>query len=465
MAAHCIAELGSENPIPGMPEGPVRTMWLKSVKAELKTLFDAYTFILDSIREDETSTPVMEIFKVKINSDGTLDKLKTQIVVRGDLQGKSTMEDKWSPTASFRSLKMFLAHASRLKVRVKQLDFVGAFLQAPMRSRMFVTIPKIFGILSPEYAAFCGVPVRLQKSMYGTTLSGKYWYLELMEYLLELGFKPSSNVPCLIVKVADNGKEIYVLNYVDDMLYYGTCEKPVKAFEESLQQRFNLELMGQAHWYLATRISQLSNYDVELDQSRYCLSLIKKYLDAAGCKKVVHHHNTPLPLGFIPTLDDCSLDEVAAEHLSVEYNVNYASCIGSLIYLTMTRMDITHAVNKLAKFSHRTGKSHFEALFHVLRYLRDNCYLGIKFYSNLEEAPLIKMLRSQNIKQHYPFFGFSDSSWNDDVDSGRSTGCFIIAYIWEVSWTTALIYLTLSPCHLQRQNTMKGVAHLWWLVT
>ncbi len=168
---------------------------------------------------------------------------------------------------------------------------------------------------------------------------------------------------------------------------------------------------------------------MELDQSRYCLSLIKKYLDAAGCKKVVHYHNTPLPLDFIPTLDDCSLDEVAAEHLSVEYNINYASCIGSLIYLTMTRIDITHAVNKLAKFSHRTGKSHFEALFHVLRYLRDNCYLGIKFYSNLEEAPLIKMLHSQNIEQHHPFFGFSDSSWSDDVDSGRSTGCFVITYM------------------------------------
>jgi hypothetical protein len=36
---------------------------------------------------------------------------------------------------------------------------------------------------------------------------------------------------------------------------------------------------------------------------------------------------------------------------------------------------------------------------------------------------------SQNIEQHHPFFGFSDSSWNDDVDTGRSTGCFIITYI------------------------------------
>jgi hypothetical protein len=261
----------------------------------------------------------MEIFKVKRNSDGTLDKLKTCIVVRGDLQGNSTTEDKWSPTASFWSLKVFLAHASHLKVRIKQLDFIGAFLQAPMHSRMFVTIPKIFGILFPEYANYCGTPVRLQKPMYGTTLSGKYWYLELTVYLVEIGFTASKSVPCLFVKITCDGNNIFVLNYVDDMLYYGTCAKEVTEFEELLQRRFNLELMGQAHWYLATRINQLANYDVELDQSRYCLLLVKKYLDPAGAKKVNLSHTTPLPLDFVPTADDCSIDETTSEELSAEY--------------------------------------------------------------------------------------------------------------------------------------------------
>ena len=166
-----------------MPNGPVREEWLKSVRKELKTLVDSGTFQEDTMRAGETSTPVMEIFKVKVKSDGSLDKLKTRMVVRGDLQNKNITEDKWSPTASFRSLKMFLAHASRLKTRVKQLDFVGAFLQAKMRTRMFVTIPKIFGILFPEYAWCTGKPVWLLMSMYGTTLCGKYWYLDLLDFL------------------------------------------------------------------------------------------------------------------------------------------------------------------------------------------------------------------------------------------------------------------------------------------
>jgi hypothetical protein len=55
---------------------------------------------------------------------------------------------------------MFLAHTSCLKVRIKQLDLIGAFLQDPMRTRMLILISKIFGILFLEYAQCCGIPVR-----------------------------------------------------------------------------------------------------------------------------------------------------------------------------------------------------------------------------------------------------------------------------------------------------------------
>jgi len=412
-----------------MKDGIVRQEWLKAIKKELKTLIDSGTFAQDALRNGEISTPVMETFKVKVKSDGSLDKLKCRLVVRGDLQDKNIMEDKWSPTASFRSLKMFLAHASRIKARVKQLDFVGAFLQAKMRTRVFVTIPKIYGILFPEYSDYCGVPVRLVMSMYGTTLCGKYCYLDLTEYLLEVGFKPSECMRCLFIRTYADGVRIYILNYVDDMLYY--CKDPVKLreFEEKLRARFNLELIGQAHWYLGTRINQLANYDIELDQSRYCAAIVKKYLDVAGAPKVDRIHNTPLPLDFVPTSDDCSPNEEAAKLLEQEYNVDFASCVGSLIYLGMTCCDIVYAVNKLAKFTRLPGRVHFDVLLHLLCYLRDNALLGIRFNSDLFRAPLIQMLEKQQIQQQHAFFGFSDSSWNDDADTGRSTGCFILTYM------------------------------------
>ena len=91
-----------------------------------------------------------------------------------------------------------------------------------------------------------------------------------------------------------DGTQIYILSYVDEMLYYGADEDKLAEFEERLKARFNLETMGQAHWYLGTRINQLSNFDIELDQSRYCSALIKKYLENAGAPKVTRCHETLL---------------------------------------------------------------------------------------------------------------------------------------------------------------------------
>jgi len=412
-----------------MPHGPIRDEWLKAVKKELKTLVDSKTFVPDKMGPGETSTPVMEIFKVKVKSDGSLDKLKARLVVRGDLHDKNITEDKWSPTASFRSLKMFLGHASQLKARIKQLDFVGAFLQAKMRTRMFVTIPKIFGILFLEYSWCTGKPVRLAMSMYGTTQCGKYWYLDLLEFLKDIGFKEGSIVKCMFTHEADEGSKIFLLNYVDDMLYFGTNIEKVQEFEKLLGERFTLELLGNAHWYLGSRINQMDNYDIEIDQSRYCKSIVKQYLETAGCANITRQHDMPLPSGFIPTADDCSKTDEATKELTTKFNIDFASCVGSLIYLSMTRTDIIYAVNKLAKFTRRPGRTHFTALIHLLRYLRDNIYYGVRFYSNLQSAPIYKMLLSQQIMERHLFFGFTDSSWNADQDTGRSTGCFILTYM------------------------------------
>ena len=76
----------------------------------------------------------------KIQSDGSLDKLKLRIVVRGYLQNKELVGDNWSPTASMRNLKYFLAYATKHKARVHQLYFISAFLQAKVKNRVFVNL-------------------------------------------------------------------------------------------------------------------------------------------------------------------------------------------------------------------------------------------------------------------------------------------------------------------------------------
>ena len=157
-----------------------------------------------------------------------------------------------------------------------------------------------------------------------------------------------------------------MLDYVDDMLYFGTNETCLKDFCESLTSLIDIKYLGQAHWYLSTRISQGQDFTITIDQSRYSHSIVQRFLDVAGDKKVLKHHSCPLPQDCMPSIDDCSKSLEIVLKMQEEYNIDYASCIGALIYLSYTRPDIIFTVNKLAKFMKAPGKYHMQYLLHLL---------------------------------------------------------------------------------------------------
>ena len=63
-------------------------------------------------------TPCMDVYKAKIQSRGSLDKLNLRIVVRGDMQTKELVGDTWSPAASMNTLKYFLEDTVKHKARM-----------------------------------------------------------------------------------------------------------------------------------------------------------------------------------------------------------------------------------------------------------------------------------------------------------------------------------------------------------
>ena len=79
--------------------------------------------------------------------------------------------DNWSPTASMRNLKYFLADAAKHKARVHQLDLIGLFLQAKVKNRVFVKLDIRYTDYFTEYAKYYGRALRLLKFIYGMTNS------------------------------------------------------------------------------------------------------------------------------------------------------------------------------------------------------------------------------------------------------------------------------------------------------
>ena len=66
----------------------IKKHWLKETLEQSKNLINNKTFLVQDPYKGEPVTPCMDVYKAKIQSDGSLEKLKLIIVVRGDLQNK-----------------------------------------------------------------------------------------------------------------------------------------------------------------------------------------------------------------------------------------------------------------------------------------------------------------------------------------------------------------------------------------
>ena len=120
------------------------------------------------------------------------------------------------------TLKYFLVDATKHRARVHQLYFIGLFLQAKLKNRVFVKLYSRSTDYFPEYAKYFGRALTLLNSMYGMTNSGKLFADELTEFLLEAGFSQSHCQMSMYYKYAPDESRNFVLSYVDDCVYWYT---------------------------------------------------------------------------------------------------------------------------------------------------------------------------------------------------------------------------------------------------
>ena len=90
----------------------IKKTWLKVNQNDIKNPINNQTFLVEDPKKGEPVTPCIDVYKAKTQYYGSLDKLKSRIVVRGDLQNKELVGDTWSPTASMSNLKYFFARCS-----------------------------------------------------------------------------------------------------------------------------------------------------------------------------------------------------------------------------------------------------------------------------------------------------------------------------------------------------------------
>ena len=405
--------------------------WVKSWKAELSTIIKMGTFAHVDGPIDDPIIPVTMKMRIKLKSDGTIDKLKARCCLRGDYQQDLYDWDTWCAIAGFPELKRFLAFNVSQKCRIYQLDFIGAFLQSPTQHETYTVLPKEWSEVMPEFADYFGKPMRLAKALYGDITANKCWDDELSAWLISYGFRRCLAAQSIFIKESGDDKMV-IVNAVDDQLYFSTSDEMRKKFEDAISKRFEVDLLGQAHWYLQSRVTQSANFDVTVDQSRYIALIISRFLPSVDINKLsdfqIKRYSSPLPHDFVATKQDCSPDKETVQKLQEEFGFEYASVIGMFIYLLNTAYYLHFAISKLGKFNALPGRVHFKAVKHLLMHLACNrLKCGVTFYSDVTRSPIYQLVKENtDANPDAPIIMFTDSSWQDCPDTGRSTGCYQI---------------------------------------
>jgi len=81
-------------------------------------------------------------------------------------------------------------------------------------------------------------------------------------------------------------------------------------------------------------------------------------------------------------LDSRMINTLMDYHVKLDANMRelfadvgqYRRLVGKLIYLIVTRPNITYAVGVVSQFIHAPRHPHWEAISHILRYLKDGTW-------------------------------------------------------------------------------------------
>ena len=71
-----------------------------------------------------------------------------------------------------------------------------------------------------------------------------------------------------------------------------------------------------SHWFMSIRISQMKYHSISVDQVRYAISIVGKYLHTSTVKVSNKFYKTTLPADIIFTKDDVSTSDEQIERLT-----------------------------------------------------------------------------------------------------------------------------------------------------
>ncbi|RVW67085.1 Retrovirus-related Pol polyprotein from transposon RE1 [Vitis vinifera] len=333
-------------------EAVVVPEWQHVMRAELQALESNNTWSLCTLPPGKTAVGCKWLYRVKYHADGSIERYKARLVAKGFTQQEG-------------------------------VDFFYTF--SPVAKMVTV---------KGEPLLPSNTVCKLHKSIYGLRQASRQWFAKFSGVLISEGFQQSHSNYSLFIKTAGNDF-IALLVYVDDIIVASNNKIAADNLKNSLNKSFKLKDLGNLKYFLGLEVAR-SAKGILINQRKYALELLSEtgYL---GCKPA----KTPMQPNIQLSQDDGEL---------LTDPSMYRRLIGKLIYLTITRPDLTYSVNKLSQFLSQPRRPHLQAVYRILQYIKGSPGKGIFFSTS----------SSLQLK------AFSDSDWAACPDSRKSVTGFCI---------------------------------------
>ena len=105
-----------------------------------------------------------------------------------------------------------------------------------------------------------------------------------------------------------------VLYYVYYCVYWYTYEYPGNLFVYNIGERFHVNFLGYAHWFMSIIISHMKDHSISVYKARSATSIVTKYLDIVTVNTITKFY-------------DASTSDKQVEKFTREFNIHYRTFI------------------------------------------------------------------------------------------------------------------------------------------